>query len=48
MFSEQDLNTMSPEEMRAAMIRQINEQGGEIMNEIAMPGVVCPVSTDEK
>ena len=35
--------TLTPEEARMAMLKQIQEQGAQYIDEVAMPGVELPV-----
>ena len=39
--------TKTPEQLRAEMIRQLQQSGGEHLTEVAIPGVVQPIDSDK-
>lgn len=43
---EEYKSNKTPEQLRAELIEQLKSQGGQIIDEIAMPGVIQPVNTD--
>ena len=49
MKEEESMNeqTKTPEQLRAEMIRQLQQSGGEHLTEVAIPGVVQPIDSDK-